>query len=200
MDTAEKRRRYRKRRRAELERETRLRITEAAMKLHVSIGPARTTIKAIAAEAGVQRATVYAHFPDADALFAACSGRFYELHPRPDPGGWASIADPSERLRRALSELYAWYGEAEQMLSNSLRDAEYVPASTRVRFLGYFDAVGAALLRGRPERGRPRARVAAAIRHAAGFATWRSLTREQGLGDDDAVELMASLVAAAGPR
>jgi AcrR family transcriptional regulator len=148
----------------------------------------------------VQRATVYAHFPDADALFAACSGHFYELHPSPDPAGWASITDPGERLRRALFELYAWYGETEQMLANSLRDAEYVPASTRARFLGYFDAVSAALLRGRPERGGARTRVAAAIRHAAGFATWRSLTREQGLSDDDAVPLMTSLVAVAGRR
>jgi AcrR family transcriptional regulator len=200
MTVTDNRRRYRKRRRAELERETRLRITEAAMKLHGSIGPARTTIKAVAEEAGVQRATVYAHFPDADALFAACSGHFYELHPSPDPAGWASIPDPDERLRRALTELYAWYGETQQILSNVLRDAEYVPASARVRFLGYFDAVSAALLRGRRARGRARARVAAAIRHAAGFATWRSLTREQGLSDDDAVRLMASLVSVAGRR
>lgn len=195
---AEKRRRYRKRKRAELERETRLRITEAAVKLHVSIGPARTTIKAIAQEAGVQRATVYAHFPDADALFAACSGHYYELHPMPDPSAWAAIADPAERLRQALSQLYAWYGETEPMLANALRDLEYVPARTRSTFLGYFDAVGATLMHGRPERGRSRARVAAAVKHAAAFLTWRSLTREQGLSDGDALGLMTSLVAVAG--
>jgi AcrR family transcriptional regulator len=54
---------YRKRLRAEQEEETRERITKAAVKLHGTIGPARTTISGVAEEAGVQRATVYRHFP-----------------------------------------------------------------------------------------------------------------------------------------
>src|SRR3712207_6887531 len=46
---------YRKRRRADQEEATRLRITEAAVDLHGSIGPARTTISAVAQRAGVDR-------------------------------------------------------------------------------------------------------------------------------------------------
>ena len=88
------------------------------MKLHGTVGPARTTVSAIADEAGVQRATVYRHFPDDQSLFDACTAHFYGLHPRPDPEAWASIADPDERLRKALADLYAWYGETEEMLSN----------------------------------------------------------------------------------
>jgi AcrR family transcriptional regulator len=70
MTTGE-RRPYRKRRRAGLEADTRMRITEAEMALHGSVGPAHTTISAVAERAGVQRATVYRHFPTREALVEA---------------------------------------------------------------------------------------------------------------------------------
>jgi AcrR family transcriptional regulator len=196
--THNKRRRYRKRRRAALELETRQRIAEATVKLHGTVGPARTTVSAIAGEAGVQRSTVYRHFPDDQALFDACTAQFYGLHPMPELERWTNIADPDERLRRALADLYAWFGEAEDMLSNTQRDAAYVPAPTRERFLGYFTAARDVLTRGRRERGRLRARTVAAIGHAIAFPTWRSLVREQDLDDAEAVELMARMVAEAG--
>src|SRR5215211_773494 len=93
------RRPYRKRRRAELEADTRLRITEATVDLHGSVGPARTTISAVAERAGVQRATVYRHFSDEEALFDACSSHWMAQHPLPDPAAWAAIQDAHERLR-----------------------------------------------------------------------------------------------------
>src|SRR3954452_1670164 len=95
-------RRYRKRRRAEQEADTRRRITEAAVKLHGTVGPAKTTVSGIAREAGVQRATVYRHFPDEDAIYAACTSHYNALHPPPDLTAWASIDDPDVRLRTAL--------------------------------------------------------------------------------------------------
>src|SRR5215210_7954708 len=110
------RRPYRKRRRAELEAVTRLRIAEAAVDLHGSVGPARTTISAVAERAGVQRATVYRHFPDEDALFDACSSHWMAQHPLPDPTAWAAIENPDQRLRVALGELYDWYADGEHML------------------------------------------------------------------------------------
>ncbi len=191
---------YRKRRRAELELETRRRIAEATAELHGTIGPARTTISAIAEEAGVQRATVYRHFPDQQALFDACTAHFYGLHPRPDPEEWARIPDPDERLRQALGELYAWYGETEQMLSNTQRDSAHVPGRTRKRFLGYFRSARAVLIHGRRERGHARARAAAAIGHAIGFQTWRSLVLQQELDQAEAVELMVRMVGCAEPK
>jgi AcrR family transcriptional regulator len=194
----QRRRRYTKRRRAELELKTRQRIAEATMKLHGTVGPSRTTISAIAAEAGVQRATVYRHFPEDEALFDACTAHFYGLHPRPDLERWGAIRDPTERLRHALGDLYAWYGEVEPMLSNTQRDAAWVPATARRRYLDYFEAAVTALLVGHRERGRRRARVAAAIGHAISFTTWRSLVREQALDEADAIELMLRMVDAAG--
>jgi AcrR family transcriptional regulator len=190
---------YRKRRRAELEDETRLRITEAAVDLHGTVGPARTTISAVADRAGVQRATVYRHFPDEEALFAACSSHWAALNPLPDLVAWAEIADPDERARAALAELYAWYARNETMLVNVTRDRSLVPAmaAPAEAFGHYLAAASETLLRGRRARGARRRRVAAAIGHALAFSTWRSLVREQGLSGADAVELMASLVRAA---
>jgi AcrR family transcriptional regulator len=191
------RRRYQKRKRADQELATRERITDATVALHVSLGPAYTSVKAIAERAGVQRATVYRHFPEEQALFDACTAHYYSRHPMPDPREWAAIASHDQRLRRALADLYAWYGEAEQMLFNSFRDVEAVPEATRQSFLGYFEGVLAILMAGRPERGRTRRRVSGAIGHAIGFPTWRSLVREQALADEDAVTLMAAMVDAA---
>jgi AcrR family transcriptional regulator len=191
------RRPYRKRKRAASELETRQRITEAAVALHQSVGPARASVKAIAERAGVQRATVYRHFPTEEALFEACTTHFYARHPMPDPDQWAAITRPDERLRAALAELYAWYGETEEMLSRGTRDIEHVPAGARQAFVGYFEAVRAALMAGRRERGRTRTRVSGAIGHAINFATWHSLVREQRLSADEAVALMMAMVQAA---
>ena len=199
MSRESSRRIYRKRVRARQEEETRRRITEAAMELHGSLGPARTTISAVAERAGVQRATLYRHFPDEASLFGACSAHWATLHPPPDASRWASIADPDERLRRALSELYAWYGSDEQMFLNVFRDAELVPAMrapVEARTKRFEQAV-AEIMRGRPERGRARKRAAAAVAHAASFATWHALTRQGGLSDAEAVAVAAGMVAAA---
>ena len=188
------RRTYRKRKRAADELRTRERITEATVALHESMGPGHTTVKAIAERAGVQRATVYRHFPDEEALFSACTASYYARHPMPDPSGWARLSSPDERLVQALGELYAWYAETEEMLFRSIRDLERVPAGTREGFLGYFEGVRAALMAGRHESGRARKRSAGAIGHAIGFPTWRSLVREQELDTDEAIALMVAMV------
>jgi AcrR family transcriptional regulator len=194
------RRPYRKRRRAQLEEETRLRITEAAVDLHGSVGPARTTISAVAERAGVQRATVYRHFPDEDALFEACSSHWMAQHPLPDPAAWATIQDADERLRTALQQLYTWYERGEYMLEKVTRDAALVPAlrAPMEAFRGWLDAAADAILRGWPQRGARRRRVRAAIGHALAFETWRSLVRQQGMSRSETIELMEALVAAAG--
>src|SRR6478752_8755159 len=172
------RRPYRLQQRAESQQQTRLRITEAAMELHGTVGPARTTISAVAERAGVQRATVYRHFADERALFAACSAHWNAQHPPPDPTPWVAIADPDERFAVALAALYAWYRDGEPMLANLLRDEAAVPV-LRDELLpplhGYLAAMTDLLLRGRGARGRRRARTSAALAHAVSFAGWRSL-------------------------
>jgi AcrR family transcriptional regulator len=189
-------RRYRKRRRAELEDQTRRRIAEAAMRLHGSIGPARTTVSAVAGEAGVQRSTVYRHFPTEVELFAACSQHWLSLEPPPDPANWRAIADHEERLRTALQELYRWYAWAEPMLVNVTRDAPLVPAMEQPvqAFLSLLEEMQAVLMKGRPERRRDRRHVRAAIGLALAFGTWHSLTRQAELGEGEAITLMVAMI------
>jgi AcrR family transcriptional regulator len=187
---------YTKTRRAELEQQTRERITEAAVELHGSLGPARTTIRAIAQRADVQRATVYRHFPDEEALFAACSAHWRAQNEPPDLAAWAAIRDPAARLAVALSELYAWYARTRRMLELLIRDRPLVPAmQSQFRLPGYLDAAADVLLAGRPERGAARRRARAALGHAVAFETWLSLVRQQGLTSAEAIRLMERMSA-----
>src|SRR5207244_2367845 len=110
-----------------LEEQTRLRITESAVELHGTLGPSRTSMSAVAENAGVRRSTLYRHFPDEAALFAACSYHWVMANPRPDLERWASIEDPDERLRTGLGELYDYYRRTEPMLANLHRDEQTVP-------------------------------------------------------------------------
>jgi AcrR family transcriptional regulator len=190
---------YRKRRRAALEAQTRLRITESTVELHGTLGPSRTSISAVAARAGVRRSTVYRHFPDEASLFAACTTHWTASNPPPDLAGWTAIEGPDERLETALEELYAYYRRTHRMMENLHRDEATMPIVNQLfgSFRDYLAAAGEALTNGRRARGRARQRVAAAIGHALAFPTWRSLTREQGLDDVQAADLMCRLVAAA---
>jgi AcrR family transcriptional regulator len=193
-------RRYRKRRRAEQERRTRERITEAAVRLHGTLGPAWTTVSAVAKEAGVQRATVYRHFPDEVSLFDACSAHYRASNPMPDPATWSAIPDFEARSRHALGELYAYFRRTEAMLEKVTRDAPLVEAMARPveEHRRYLEGAAAAIVAGRPERGAARQRVEAAAGHAVSFSTWQSLVREQGHKDAEAVALMAGLIESAG--
>ena len=196
---ADETRPYRKRRRAELEAQTRRRITESAVELHGTLGPSRTSISAIAEHAGVRRSTLYRHFPDEVALFAACTAHWMAGNPLPDLARWAAIEDPDERLGAAVEELYSYYRRTESMLDNLHRDEATMPTVKRF-FGGYRDYVAAArdvLMQGRRTRGRRRRQVNAAIGHALAFTTWRSLARAQELDDREAAELMCRLTAAA---
>ena len=190
---AEKRK-YELRRRAEGVAETRRRITEATVGLHLEVGPAAAQISEIARRAGVGRVTVYSHFPDDAALFGACSAHWRALHPAPDPSAWAGIEDHGERVRAALGALYAWYRETEPMTANVLRDAESLPALKAIVEGGlgrYLGAVQGLMVKPYRARGRRRARLEAAARAAVGFHTWRALAP---LGDAEAADLAAALV------
>jgi AcrR family transcriptional regulator len=193
---ADQKRPYRMKKRAEAEEATRRRITESAVHLHGTVGPARTTVSALAKHAGVRRSTIYRHFPDEASLFAACTTHWRAQKPVPDIGAWAGIEDPGERLRAALGALYAYYRGTAAMMENLIRDE---PVSELVRqhftaYHGYLDAARDALLRRRRSRGRARARERAAIGHALAFPTWRSLAVDEGLDDAEATALMVRLV------
>jgi AcrR family transcriptional regulator len=179
-------------RRAELEALTRRRITESAVALHGTLGPARTTMSAVAEHAGVRRSTLYRHFPDEASLFAACTAHWVADNPVPDIAAWAGIEDPDERQRAALDALYPYYRRTARMMENLLRD-EATSEVVRQSFAGYrryLAAARAALMRGRPRR----KAVGAAIGHALAFPTWRSLALDEGLDDAKAAALMCRLV------
>ena len=196
---SDEKRPYTKRRRAELEEETRRRIAASAMELHGSVGPTQTTISAVADRAGVRRSTLYRHFPDEEALFTACSSHWAAKNPPPDLERWKAIEEPGERLTRALEELYSHYRHTDPMMDKVLRDEPRMPVLTKMLdpYRAYLEGAGGTLMEGREVAWEDRELVLAAIGHALSFSTWRSLAREHGLADLEAVGLMRAFVEAA---
>ncbi|MCW8382167.1 TetR/AcrR family transcriptional regulator [Streptomyces justiciae] len=184
-----------RKRAADVER-TRQRIVEAAVHLHGTAGPALTSISAIAEHAGVTRLTVYRHFPDETALFEACSGHWLSQQRPPRPEEWGAIENPLERLTAGLADIYRFYRAGEQMLTLGIRDQHAVPEPIRAAWEEMTRQYVEVLANAWPEADDPVRR--AVIGHAAAFSTWRSLCREQGLTDRDAVGVMVTLAEAVG--
>jgi len=193
-------RRYQLKARAESQRQTRERIVRATMELHREVGPAQTTIAEIARRAGVQRLTVYNHFPEEAELFGACQAHWMSLHPPPDFAAALALSDPVERLTTALRDLYRWYRETEAMAEKVQRDRtaarpldELLEQTADAALAELADALSS----GFPGRGRPSKRRRTLIGLALDFWTWRRLDREA-LDDDAAARLMAAAISAAG--
>jgi AcrR family transcriptional regulator len=190
-------RKYEMKKRAERQRETRRRIVEATVELHRTRGPANTTISEIARRAGVNRLTVYNHFPDLTDLLKACSRSWTGRHPAPDPTPWARISDPQVRFRTALSELYGFYARTEPMRANVLRDAQTMPelaALLEGSVVPYLEALRDLLAEGWEVRSKEKGRLLATLALALDFHTWRSLERKSGLSRKEAVETMLEAV------
>lgn len=182
---------YQLRKRAERQEETRRRIVEAAVDLHGTIGPARTSVSAIADRAGVQRHTYYRHFPDDRSLFMACSGLYMERNPLPDPEPWQEIRDADERLRQGLRSLYEYYEANEPMISNVMRDAEVHPLTAEASAISMGPPMVA--MRGILAAGRRSKRSLALLDVAMAFPTWRMLALG-GLSPKAAAATMASAI------
>jgi AcrR family transcriptional regulator len=177
-------------RRAERQQQTRERIVEAAVGLHTTLGPARTSISAIAEQAGVRRQTVYDHFPDAEALFRACSLHWRAAHPFPDPMGWMTIDDHRERVRTALEAVYGWYESVRDEFALFARDSALYPrfwAERDDQLRGLAEGLAGTLPR--PDQAAP------ALAHAFDFATWQSL-RRHGFVQHGAIDAMTDFVTA----
>lgn len=190
---------YRQTRRAEAKSETRRRIVAAAIQLHTTVGPARTTISAIAEQASVQRLTVYRHFPREEDLFRACVEHGWERFPPPDHRSWAMIVDPERRLRRALTDVYAYYGAVGDALATIVRDFPQLPklAELNAPYLAHWEEMRDVLAGGWSGRGRRKRALLAAIAHSLELSTWESLVGRQGLTEEDAVDLLVRLVRSA---
>jgi len=182
---------YTLKRRAEQQAVTRQRIVEAAVDLHGSVGPALTTISMIAERAGVQRHTLYAHFPDERSLYLACSGLAHERDPPPEAGAWRSIEDRHERLRTGLLAVYGWFERNAELIACVMRDAEYHQLTREIAELrfgpymaAYQEVLGAKLS----------TKQRAVLRLALSFFTWRTLVREGGLKQGAAVGAMIQAI------
>jgi len=182
---------YTLKRRAEQQAETRQRIVEAAVALHASVGPALTTISMVAERAGVQRHTLYAHFPDEQSLLLACSGLAFERDPLPDAEPWRAIEDSRARLGAGLRAVYGWYERNADLAACVLRDAEYHAPTREIigmrigpSMLAYHEVLGAKLTAGQR----------ALLHLALSFFTWRSLVRESGLDQGAAVAAMVQAI------
>jgi AcrR family transcriptional regulator len=186
-----KKRKYTKTRRAEQQDETREKIVEATVALHEELGPANTSIKAIAEKAGVQRLTVYRHFPDDTSLFQACTSHYFGQHPPPNMADWVTIEDAGERSRAALLAFYRYYRSTEGMLSAAYRDFDKVTAmqAPMEQFQAYLDQVRDDLLASWKPRKANLKTLAITLRHCLRFTTWASLKNEQ-LSDKKIVELV----------
>lgn len=189
-------RRYELKARGDQVAETRARIVEAIMQLHQELGPRNTTVSAIAVRAGVERLTVYRHFEDEAAMLAACSHRYLELNPPPDPTGWADETDPLRRTRRGLEEMYEFFGRTAPMFEKVYRD---VDASAPLRaIMAQFDAHLRSVADGLAA-GWPRApagdRRQVILRHAIKFSTWQSLEAD-GLDNQGKVALLLDWLSA----
>ena len=188
------------RRRAQQVDETRQRITEAAVRLHTTVGPSRASIAAIAEAAGVTRLTVYRHFEDLDAVYVACMAHWSTQHPRPDVMAWRAVPGLEARARRAFEELYAWFRDNADDLDPINRDVSVMPASARARRRAGSRAQAEAIVSARVDEGaeqgsHPRLLLAVAG-HLVEFATWRSLAVEEGLDEREAVDVAVRMLLA----
>jgi AcrR family transcriptional regulator len=181
---------------------SRRRIAQAVYELHSEIGPARTTVSAIARRAGVERLTVYRHFPDELDMYRACLEHWSALHPWPDPAPWRKIRDPRRRLRTALREIYAFYERVEPLFFHGVADIPRLPKlqEADAPLFEHWNELRRVLLAGWGARGRRRARLSAAVGLVVDFQSWLALVRREGLQTEDAIEIAACLVdCAAGP-
>jgi len=182
---------YTLKRRAEQQAETRRRIVVAAVELHGSVGPARTTVSMVAERAGVQRHTFYAHFPDERSLLMACSGMALERDPMPDAAPLKAIKDRRDRLRAGLGALYHWYERNAELTACVLRDMETHSLTREIGELRYGPVMAA---HGEVLGAGLNARQRVLLRLALSFSTWRTLAREGGLNRNAAVAAMVQAI------
>lgn len=185
---------YRMQKRAEHVDDTRRRITAAAARLHTTIGPANTTVAAIADEAGVTRLTVYRHFADLDVLFEACRAHWRAENPPPETAAWAAIPELEDRVRTALTRLYGWYREHAEELFPIYRDITAMPSSSQTRMRDENRRLGQLLVGDAEPTGVDERLLIAASCHVLDYRTWRSLAIAQGLSDAEAVMIGVRLL------
>jgi CheY-like chemotaxis protein len=150
----------------------------------------------VAGPGGVQRPSVYAHFPDGPAIFRAGTAHWLHLNPLPDHERWTAIASFDDRVETAIRDVHAWWERTADDLIPVMADMGRVAAMAEAIDF-WRERTGdwvAAVLAGHGLRGRRRARTEAALRHALALETWRSLTAPDGMTPSEAVRLLSGFV------
>ncbi len=180
------RRPYRLGRRAESSEETRRRLVEATFHLHAERGIADTSMKDIAARAGVSVGTVYHHFPSYAHAIVACGAYTAEHAPAPTAAIYEGAGTRRERVERFARALFDWY--------------ERVPALESVRrdrhLSRELDAFAKEEVRNRRRLAAEAVGTNGPVALAAALVdidVYRSLRRE-GFGTADAADHVASLL------
>ena len=189
INSSNKRRGYRLGRRAETADETRRRIVEATYALHAERGIADTSMKDIAARAGVSVGTVYHHFPTYPDAIAACGAHTAETVPAPTDAIFEGATSRTERVERLVAALFDYYERIPALVSVR-RDRHIAPAleefsdhEERNRLRLAARAIGA--------RGRDRS--AAVVAALVDVDVYRALLR-QGLSSQQATDEAAAIV------
>ena len=188
-------RKYKKTKRAKQQVHTRERIVEATVALHEELGPANTSIKAIAERAGVQRLTVYRYFPDNLSLFQACTSHWLSFNPPPDIAVWQGIEGAKEKTASALLAFFKYYRGTETMWTGAYRDVEEIAALREALkgFEEYIDQVRDGLLEPWKLTGKSKRQLSITLRHCLRFTSWQSLKCEK-LKDQQIVDLVMDWV------
>ncbi|MXN65431.1 TetR family transcriptional regulator [Stappia sp. GBMRC 2046] len=184
---------YKLKRRAESQARTRQKIVDATIALHQERGLSATTVSEIAERANVGKVTVYRHFPDDEALLGACSGKYFEMHPLPDPERWRVASDPRDRMNLGLSQSYAYHRETEAMIARVMPEARDHPVMAP--YFEHWRHAVSVLAEVMPVAPRQDEKLHAVLALALSFETWRLLVREQGLTDEQAIEAMMRIAA-----
>jgi AcrR family transcriptional regulator len=186
---------YNKTKRASKEEETRQRILGGAFELYCSVGPAATTISAVAAKASVQRLTVYRHFPNEADLLCGVIERWADENPMPGPQDWRTDIDAENWPIAILSMLYSYYSETSVLWPGILSDRTKLPELDRL--MGQYDqqleTLKADILRHLPEARQRSALCQSVVSHAVQFTTWHSLSAS-GLDTAEIAALMEDWV------
>ena len=186
---------YTMRQRAARQDDVRRRIVDAAVVLKQTRRSGEISMAEVAEQAGVGRVTVYRHFRDLDALKQASSQRYFAQNPPPDPSRWAAIANPHDRLRAGLAEAHAYHRQTERMIPKIQADG--AEAQVRDPYKRLWKAGGGVLAAPFGLTGEAALRLRAAIDLGLTFEAWRLLVHEQGLNDDQALDLVLRLCFAA---
>lgn len=172
--------------------ETRRRLIEATVALHGERGVLATRPADVAARADVALTTYYKHFPSLDDLVRACGGRLREMLPPPDPAGLAGLRRRPERIAAMVRTLFDDYELRERWLHMARAEERAVPALQHS--MSAQRAVRDAFVQAALGESADQRETAGVVAALVDFWAWRTLRREVGLSQAEAIRAVTVAV------